>query len=145
MPESDFRGYPDDSLFAQNAGQLETAPQPEVIAEGESELVKPIEEIMKEHEQRVAARAARWQELTDSNWPPGRIEEKLDAEFPDLKTPEKVEAENLRREAAERRHASNLHGPKKQSTKRLRNISPRDTGPPAHIAEDVRRAQGLIE
>jgi len=142
----EYRGYAEDSLFAQAAKHDTEAPAPETAqAEVGAVAVKPLAEVMGEIAEREAAKAARWQELTDSNWPPGRIEEKLAAEFPDLKTSEQIESEDLRHEAAERRHAMNLHGPKKQRTRKLKSRSPRDAGPPPHIAEDVRRAQGLIE
>jgi hypothetical protein len=143
----EYRGYAEDTLFAQAARQEEAPAPSETLAEEVgATAVKPLAEVMEDLEKRKAQRAQRWQELTDSNWPPGRIDEKLDAEFPDLKSPEQVESENLRREAAERRHAQALHGTKRQRSRKLRNTrSPRDVGPPPHIAEDVRRAQGLIE
>src|SRR5689334_12967618 len=61
---------------------------------------KPLAEIMEDHEQRKAARAARWQELTDSNWLPGRVEAQLDKEFPDLKTSDQIEDEDKAQDAA---------------------------------------------
>lgn len=142
----EYRGYAEDTLFSQAARHEEPADRPEPAEAIGAAAVKPLAEVMEDLEKRKAQRAQRWQELTDSNWPPGRIDEKLDAEFPDLKSPEQVESENLRREAAERRHAQALHGTKRQRSRKLRNTrSPRDAGPPPHIAEDVRRAQGLIE
>lgn len=147
QPEYDYRSFAEGTLFAQGVEQETGEAQPEAPeAEVGAIAVKPVAEIMEEHERRTAERAQRWLDLTDSNWPPGRIEQQLDIEFPDLKSAEKIEAEDLKRDAATRRHAEALHGPKRQRSRRLRNTrSPRDYGPPPHIAEDVRRAQGLIE
>lgn len=143
----EYRGHAEDTLFAQAARHEEAPTPPEAVAEEVgATAVKPLAEVFEDIEKRKAQRAERWQELTDSNWPPGRIEEKLDAEFPELIPVERQFEEERKREAAERRHAQALHGPKRQRSRKLRNTrSPRDAGPPPHIAEDVRRSQGLIE
>ncbi|MGH7156842.1 MAG: hypothetical protein ACREGG_01905 [Candidatus Saccharimonadales bacterium] len=88
-----------------------TSSEPAQISEGEEQPPKPITEIMAEHEQRTAERAARWQELTDSNWLPGRIEEQLDKEFPDLKTSDQIERESRAQDAAIRRQRRIENGP----------------------------------
>jgi hypothetical protein len=72
-------------------------------------VVKPVAELMEEHAKRQKEKAARWEELTDRNWLPGRVKEKLDQEFPDLRTPEEIE--QLEREAdAETRRQAKMSG-----------------------------------
>lgn len=143
QPELDNMGHPEGSLFSpfeEDKSVTAKPPEPENDIPVE---IRPVAEIMAEHERRVDERAARWEELTDKNWPPNRIREILDQEFPDLKTPEDIEKDEIKRIVA-RRHASRLHEqkPKRRPT---RYVSPRDTGPPLHIAEEVRRDQGLID
>jgi hypothetical protein len=143
QPEFDNRAFPEDSLFSPEIRPSETLPLESPQETEETGAITPVADIMDEHQKRVEERAARWQELTDKNWPPGRVEERLKAEFPDLITADAIEQDEVAR-IASRRHASRLHEPrsKRGST---RYISPRDAGPPPHIAEDVRRDQGLID
>jgi len=143
----EYRGYAEDSLFANAAKQESPVEQPEpAIEDLGATAVKPVAEVLEDLEKRRAERAELEQQLIARNWMPGWIQRELDAKFPDLKPVEQQYKEDQQREAAARRHAQTLHGPKRQRSKKLRNTrSPRDTGPPPHIAEDVRRAQGLIE
>jgi len=75
---------------------------------------KSLAEIALDHKQRQQAYAARWEELTDSNWPPGRIAEMLDKEFPDLRTPERIEELEKRQLADMRRQAIKTAQPRKR-------------------------------
>ena len=97
---------------------------------------KSLAEIALDHKQRQQAYAARWEELTDNNWPPGRIGQVLDKEFPDLRAPERIE-ELEKSQLADMRRQARTDQPKKRR-KPTRYLSPRDTGPPLHIAKELR-------
>jgi hypothetical protein len=121
QPELDYRSAPESSLLSSTPDELQDAvgKSPEAAASVE---IKPVAEIMADHESRQAEKAARWEELTNANWPPGRIEERLDAEFPDLRTSEEIEAREVARIKA---HASQLHKPKRDKTRVLqRSLGP---------------------
>jgi hypothetical protein len=69
--------------------QIQT--DPVMPAEASPAPIKSREEIMEEFHKRSVERDARRDQLTRSNWPPGRIKEQLDKEFPDLLTSEDLE------------------------------------------------------
>lgn len=126
--DHDYQTYPEDSLLGgeqlngKSAGDQETPkPKPSL-----TEVAQHIGSLELE-------KAQRWEELTDHNWTSGRIEEKLNTEFPDLRTAEKVEDLEAKRQAAARRRK-----PAKSSRRRVAYVSPRDAGPPPHIAKQIR-------
>ncbi|MEX1995280.1 MAG: hypothetical protein WD887_00685 [Candidatus Saccharimonadales bacterium] len=127
----DIELYP--SASANKAIPVANSPVPPEPPEG---TIKPVDEIMVDHHQQVAERGARHETLTDANWLPGRITEALDREFPDLRTPEKIEQLDKKQDANVRRQARATRAPKR--AKSTRYISPRDTGPPLHIAKEMR-------
>lgn len=113
QPNFDFRAQPEDSLLSRSSnGALAEFPADAATEQTEAPI-KPVEEIMAEHEVRVAERAAKWEELTNANWPPGRVEQALDALFPDLRSPEKIEEISIKEDAAVRRQARKTTRPKR--------------------------------
>lgn len=124
----DYRAYPKDSLLSgeqmnqeSNGGLEETKPKPSF-----AEVAQQIGSL-------ELQKAERREVLEQHNWPPGRVEEKLNTEFPDLRTAEKVEDLEAKRQAAARRRK-----PAKSSRRRVAYVSPRDAGPPPHIAKQIR-------
>ena len=60
----------------------------------------------------------------------------MDAEFPDLRSSESIE-ELEKRQLADVRRQAQAEGTQKRR-KPIRYLSPRDTGPPPHIAREIR-------
>ena len=113
----------------------------EIVAEPTKELVKPVAEIMAQYESRVKERGERWEQLSDSNWPEGRIQEALDREFPELRTAERIEQlENQQLTAQRRAKQSGL--PQRKNRKTRRGLGPRQLlnadGPPPGV-DDARK------
>lgn len=116
---------------------------------------KPVADVLAEREERVEQRAARWEELTDKNKPPGRIEEILDKEFPDLRSPERIEELALKEDAETRRRKreeNELSGRGKPShhlhqrgssrpVHGSRQLQIKDT-PPQAVQDEMRRIKG---
>jgi hypothetical protein len=122
QPDLDSRAAPEGSLLSHASEPAEPASDTSLAAERES--IKPVSEIMEVYQQRLAERAVRWQELTDSNWLPGRVKAQLDKEFPDLKSSEQIEQEELARNAALRQQTRLENGGSEQKAKTRSGLGP---------------------
>lgn len=137
QPIFDHKGEPEETLLSQPKPEL--VQEVELTAETNTEPKvekKSVEQIMAEHETRLAERAAKWEEMTNANWPPGRVEQALDALFPDLRSPERIEGLEVRQQADIRRQSRQAAKLKRKPPTRY--LSPRDTGPPPRIAREIR-------
>lgn len=143
QPIFDHRGEPEGTFFSQPEPEAipDAVPLTGTVSEPEVEKKSP-EQIKAEREQRVTARAKRWEELTNANWPPGRIEELLDKESPDLHTAERIEQLEVQDLAAQRRQARKKGGSKQKRNRTRKGLGPRQLlvadGPPAHVAKEIR-------
>lgn len=98
-----------------------------------SEADTPQAKAMAAHDERTRERAKAYERMSDANWPQSRILEALDRQFPDLRDPE---VEHQRDDAARRRQARKTAQPRRKPPTYY--TSPRDTGPPSHIAKEIR-------
>lgn len=117
QPELDYGTDGEENLFSQLSLEQTTPAQDDLsIAratppiEGER---KPVAEIMAEHDARIEERAAKWEELSEANWPESRIQQALDALFPDLRDSDRVEELEDGQLADRRRQARKSVQPKR--------------------------------
>lgn len=142
-PNLDNRGYPEGTLFSQFTEDAQPAAESTPETPESDQVIKPVSEIMAEHEQLTVSREQYRQELIDRNWPPGRADEEADRKFP-FKTSDDVEREEKAKDAAARQRIRLERGPSVRPQRGRSGLGPTqrlNADEPAPGNDDSRRSR----